>query len=151
MKQKFTDQKFEKEPLSDIEKELVKALNRVTFLPASYDKRFFRSISVDGHYTWKQKRYLRFIFNKYRKQIRNYSEIALRLEPERFEVKIDFTPDLFSIDGKAEVSFKDTFKPKRLVSMLAILLLLYGCSSAKNVKPEPPKKMTPHIKSDIWK
>lgn len=34
---------------------------------------------------------------------------------------------------------------------LLILLLLYGCSSAKNVKPEPPKHVSPKIKSDVWK
>ena len=113
--EKFTDQKVEKNPLSEIEKEVVKALDRVTFLPASYDKRFFRSISVDGYYTWKQKRYLHFIFNKYRKQINNYQELALRLDPDRFNVEVKFEGDLFS-DGKAEVTFKDTFKPKRFVS-----------------------------------
>jgi len=116
MKPKFTDQKFERTPLSEIEKELVQALCNVTFLPASYDKRFYRSISMEGHYTWKQKRYLHFIFNKYRRQIKNYHELALRLEPERFNVEVKFERDLFSVDGRAEVNFKDTFKPKRLVS-----------------------------------
>jgi len=112
---KFTEQKFEKSPLSDVEKEVVKALDQVTFLPASYDKRFWRSLSVDGHYTWKQKRYIHFVFNKYRRQIRNYQELALRLEPDRFEVEVQYEGDLFS-DGKANVKFKDTFKPKRMVS-----------------------------------
>lgn len=32
-----------------------------------------------------------------------------------------------------------------------ILLLLYGCSSAENVKPEPPKHVSPKIKTDLWK
>lgn len=114
-KSKFIDQAFEKEPLTAIEKEIVSKLNMVTFLPASYDKRFFRSISTDGYYTWKQKRYLHFIFNKYRKQIRGYEELALRLEPERFEVNVKFEGDLFS-DGHAQVTFKDTFKSKRFVS-----------------------------------
>lgn len=114
-KPKFIDQAFEKEPLSAIEKEVVAKLNMVTFLPASYDKRFFRSISTDGYYTWKQKRYLHFIFNKYRKQIRGYEELALRLDPDRFKVEVKFEHDLFS-DGQAQVTFKDTFKPKRFVS-----------------------------------
>ena len=30
------------------------------------------------------------------------------------------------------------------------ILLLYGCSSAKNVKPEPPKHVSPKIKTDLW-
>lgn len=115
MKAKFADQKFERSPLSEVEKEVVKALNLVIFLPASYDKRFFRSISIDGHYTWKQKRYLHFIFNKYRRQVKGYEELAFRLEPDRFDVEVKFQGDLFS-DGKAEVIFKDTFKPKRFVS-----------------------------------
>ena len=112
----FTNQKFERSPLSAIEKEVVKALDQVTFLPASYDKRFWKSLSVDGHYTWKQKRYIAFIFNKYRQQIRNYQDLALRLEPDRFNVEVKFERDLFSVDGRAEVEFKDTFKPKRFVS-----------------------------------
>jgi hypothetical protein len=113
---KFTDQKFERSPLSELEKKLVKALGVVTFLPASYDKRFARSLSIDGHYTWKQKRYLAFIFNKYRKQIRNYQDLAMQLDPDRFNVEVKFERDLFSVDGRAEVTFKDTFKPKKFVS-----------------------------------
>lgn len=105
MKPKFTDQKFERSPLSEIEKKLVRALGNVTFFPASYDKRFYRSLSVDGHYTWKQKRYLHFVFNKYRKQIRNYKDLAIELEPDRFNLNID----LFGM------TITDTFKPKKLV------------------------------------
>lgn len=107
---------WDKTPLSATERKLVVALSHVTFLPASYDKRFYRSISIDGHYTWKQKRYLAFIFNKYRRQIPKYEELALELDPDRFKVEVEYQCDLFSVDGTASVKFKDTFKPKRLVS-----------------------------------
>lgn len=117
MKKKFSDQKFEKTPLSPIEKEVVMALDQVTFLPASYDKRFWRSLHPDELYTWKQKRYIRFIFNKYRKQIKNYADLAFRLEPERFEVELQLKEaDMFTIGAQTEIIFKDTFKPKKLVS-----------------------------------
>jgi hypothetical protein len=107
----------ERTSLTDIEKKLVRALGQVTFLPASYDKRFYRSLSVDALYTEKQKRYLHFIFNKYRRQISNYQELAFELEPERFEVKIKFERTLFSAEGgQAEIDFKDTFKPSRFVN-----------------------------------
>ncbi|MEP2668945.1 MAG: hypothetical protein ABJH04_08115 [Cyclobacteriaceae bacterium] len=112
---KFTEQKFERSPLSEIEKEVLISLNKVTFLPGSYDKRFFGSLTTDGHYTWKQKRYLHFIFNKYRRQIIDYQELAIRLEPDRFQVEVKFDQDLFSPVGRAEVNIKDTFKPRKLV------------------------------------
>lgn len=102
--------------LNEIEKKIVKALDTVTFLPASYDKRFYRSLAADAIYTEKQKRYLHFIFNKYRRQIKNYQELAFELQPERFEVKVKFERTLFSMDRSAEVEFKDTFKPSKLVS-----------------------------------
>lgn len=113
---KFIDQTFERSPLSEIEKEMLRSLVLVTFLPASYDKRFCRSLSENGMYTWKQKRYLKFVFNKYRRQIKNYNDIALRMDPNRFDVEIKFQTDLFSVDGRADVTFKDTFKPSRKVS-----------------------------------
>lgn len=106
----------ERTALNEIEKKIVKALDAVTFLPASYDKRFYRSLSVDALYTEKQKRYLHFVFNKYRRQIRNYEQLAFELQPERFDIKVKFETDLFSQDGKAEIEFKDTFKPSRFVS-----------------------------------
>lgn len=116
-KKKFTEQKFERFPLSEIEKEVVKALDNVTFLPASYDKRFWRSLHPDELYTWKQKRYIRFIFNKYRRQIKNYADLAFRLEPERFEVELKVNEaDLFTIGAQTDIIFKDTFKPRKLVS-----------------------------------
>ena len=106
-----------KTKLSEVEKKLITALGQVVFLPASYDKRFYRSLSTDALYTQKQKRYLHFIFNKYRRQISNYQELAFELEPERFDVKIRFEKTLFSSDCvEVEVSFKDTFKPSRFVN-----------------------------------
>lgn len=106
----------ERTPLSEVEKKLIRALGSVTFLPASYDKRFYRSLSVDAVYTEKQKRYLHFVFNKYRKQIPNYQDLAFELEPGRFDVNVKFGgSDLFNEGGTAEIEFKDTFKPSRFV------------------------------------
>jgi hypothetical protein len=105
----------ERTQLNEVEKKVVKALVAVTFLPASYDKRFYRSLSVDGLYTEKQKKYLHFIFNKYRRQIKNYQELAFELEPDRFDVKVKFERNLFAVDGSSEIEFKDTFKPSRFV------------------------------------
>lgn len=105
----------ERTQLNEIEKKVVQALDNVVFLPASYDKRFCRSLSIDAFYTEKQKRYLHFVFNKYRRQIKNYQELAFELQPERFDVKLKFEKDLFKTEGSAEIEFKDTFKPKRFV------------------------------------
>lgn len=106
----------ERTELNEVEKKIVKALDSVTFLPASYDKRFCRSMTTDGTYTEKQKNYLHFVFNKYRKQIKNYKELAFELQPERFDVNVKFETDLFAQDGRAEIEFKDTFKPSRFVN-----------------------------------
>jgi hypothetical protein len=105
----------ERTALNEIEKKLVKALDSVTFLPGSYDKRFCRSLSADAMYTEKQKRYLHFVFNKYRRQIKNYEALAFELSPERFDVNVKFERTLFS-GGQAEISFNDTFKPSRFVN-----------------------------------
>lgn len=94
----------ERAPLNEIEKKLVEALGQVTFLPASYDKRFCRCLAVDGLYTEKQKRYLHFVFNKYRRQIKNYQKLAFELQPERFDVKVKFERDLFSAEDSHNVS-----------------------------------------------
>ena len=99
--------------LNKTEKKLVIALAAVTFMPASYDKRFYCNMSVNGLYTDKQKNYLHFIFNKYRKQIRNYEELAMELDPDRFKVEIDFKDDLFN---DVDIKITDTFNPQRLVT-----------------------------------
>ena len=106
----------ERSKLSCIEKKVVLSLSKVTFLPASYDKRFAHSLSVDALYTEKQKNYLHFIFNKYRRQIKDYKELAFELQPDRFNVNIKFETDLFSQFGSAEIEFKDTFKPVKFVN-----------------------------------
>jgi hypothetical protein len=106
---------MERQSLTETEKKILKALDSVVFLPASYDKRFYRSLSPDALYTEKQKRYLHFVFNKYRRQINNYSELAFELQPERFDVKVKFEKTLFDVQGSSEIEFKDTFKPSRFV------------------------------------
>ena len=107
---------LERTKLNEIESKIVNALLCVTFLPASYDKRFYKSMDADGIYTEKQKKYLHFIFNKYRRQIKNYKELSFELEPERFDVKIKFEKNLFTVEsGQVEIEFVDTFKPSRFV------------------------------------
>lgn len=120
----FTNQKFERSPLSAIEKEVVKALDQVTFLPASYDKRFWKSLSVDGHYTWKQKRYIAFIFNKYRKQISNYQDLALRLDPDRMRggIFLNFLPTKLTMKSALNVAL--CFKP--------LVIEIQKCRTIKN-------------------
>lgn len=102
----------EKIVLSDIEKKCFEALKGVTFLPASFDKRFARSIIGATVLTEKQRNYGLYVFNKYRRQIKNYEELAFQLQPDRFDVKVDFQGTLFT-DGQVDVKFKDTFKPHK--------------------------------------
>ena len=101
--------------LTEIEKKCFSALSEVTFLPASFDKRFARSVIGAVKLTEKQRNYAVFIFNKYRRQIRKYQELAFELQPERFDVKINFSGTLFT-DQQADIKFNDTFKPKRFPS-----------------------------------
>ncbi len=49
---------------------------QVTFLPASYDKRFCSGLPEDGDYTEKQVAYIRHCFHKYRRQIKDYQKIV---------------------------------------------------------------------------
>ena len=48
---------------------------QVTFLPASYDKRFCSGLPLNGKYTEKQVAYIRKLFTKYRRQIKDYEQI----------------------------------------------------------------------------
>lgn len=102
-----------KHELSEVDKKIISAMNCVVFLPGSYDKRFYNSVSFLEEITEKQRVYLRFIFNKYRRQIKNYEPIAFEMDPDRFNVNVEFNKDLFSTNGRAEIKFTDTFKPTR--------------------------------------
>jgi len=107
-----------KRKLSDNEKQMLSCLqNHVTFLPASYDKRFVNSIGIEAECTEKQLKYIEFLFNKYRRQIPEYETLALKFFPERFniEVRYNFNSDLFSKENKANVDIEihDTFIPKK--------------------------------------
>lgn len=101
---------MEKSELNKSEKKMIVALAQVTFLPASFDKRFYKGCSVYGVYSEKQKKYLHFIFNKYRKQIRGYEDLAMELYPDRFNLEVNFNEDLFN---SCDIKIKDTFKPTR--------------------------------------
>lgn len=62
--------------LTDVERLMVNRLStQVTFLPASYDKRFCSGLPVNGKYTDKQIAYINKLFHKYRKQIKDYEQI----------------------------------------------------------------------------
>jgi hypothetical protein len=66
----------ERQFLSDKENQMVKRLStEVTFLPASYDKRFCRGLPENGKYTEKQISYIHKCFHKYRRQIKDYETI----------------------------------------------------------------------------
>lgn len=65
-----------KRKLTDTEKLMAQRLStQVTFLPASYDKRFCRALPMDADYTEKQIDYLHKCFHRYRKQIIDYEKI----------------------------------------------------------------------------
>jgi hypothetical protein len=62
--------------LTEIEKVIVDRLTtKVTFLPASYDKRFCRGLSPDAGYSEKQIAFIHKLFHKYRRQIYDYESI----------------------------------------------------------------------------
>jgi len=70
----------EKRQLSDTEKLMANRLStQVTFLPASYDKRFCTGLPLDGLYTDKQVAFLHKCFHKYRRQIKDYEAIKSQL------------------------------------------------------------------------
>lgn len=79
---------------------MIKALGSVTFLPGSFDKRFYRAIKSDTWLTDKQREYLLVIFEKYRRQIIDYDTIAMQVWPDRYKVILDNT--LFGTDIKIE-------------------------------------------------
>lgn len=97
-------------PLGDIELRVLSSLAYVTFLPGSGDKKFYKSIKSEKWLTEAQRKYLFAIFDKYRKQIPNYHDIALELEPNRFKVNVTFENTLFGVESRIEV--KDTFTAK---------------------------------------
>lgn len=63
--------------LNDKERIMATKLStEVTFLPASYDKRFCSGLPVNGKYTQKQIDYIHKLFHKYRRQIKDYEKIC---------------------------------------------------------------------------
>lgn len=98
-------------PLTDLQKRIVASLDCVTFLPGHGDKRFYKSIRNDLLLTEKQIQFLYKVFDKYRRQIPNYSELAMELKPERFKVDIQFDNTLFGVETKVDI--KDTYTPKQ--------------------------------------
>ena len=78
-------------PITEIEAMAINALGAVTFLPGSFDKKFYRSIESDTWLTDKQREYLLVIFEKYRRQINDYDTIAMQVWPDRYKIKLDNT------------------------------------------------------------
>jgi hypothetical protein len=97
-------------PLNELQRKIVASISAVTFLPGCGDKRFYRSIKDDLWLTEGQINYLYKIFDKYRRQIRDYELLAMELEPERFKVDLRFQTTLFGTE--ANISVKDTYTPK---------------------------------------
>jgi hypothetical protein len=87
-------------PITELERLMIQGLGYVTFLPGSFDKRFYRAIENDTWLTDKQGEYLRVIFEKYRRQIPDYDAIAMQVWPDKYKVKIDNT--LFGTEIKIE-------------------------------------------------
>lgn len=87
-------------PITLVEAMMIKALSAVTFLPGSFDKRFYRAIENDTWLTQKQQEYLLVIFEKYRRQIVDYDTIAMQVWPDRYKVILDNT--LFGTEIKIE-------------------------------------------------
>lgn len=69
----------EKRQLTDKEKLMANRLSHdVTFLPASYDKRFCNGLHENAEYTEKQINYIAHkCFHRYRRQIKDYEQINL--------------------------------------------------------------------------
>ena len=66
--------------LSDVEKLMANRLStQVTFLPGSYDKRFCNSLAPDADYTEKRINFIYTCFHRYRRQIKDYQEIAKQI------------------------------------------------------------------------
>jgi hypothetical protein len=67
---------MERQFLNETERLMANRLStEVTFLPASYDKRFCNGLPINGKYTEKQIAYIHKCFHKYRKQINDYETI----------------------------------------------------------------------------
>jgi hypothetical protein len=99
-------------PISDIDRKIIAAISAVTFLPGCGDKKFYKSIQNDTWLTEKQKAYLYKIFDRYRRQIRNYETLAMELEPERFKVDVTFTQTLFGTESQINITDLNTTKEK---------------------------------------
>ena len=87
-------------PITELERLMIQGLGYVTFLPGSFDKRFYRAIENDTWLTDPQKEYLKEIFKKYRRQIPDYDAIAMQVWPDEYKIKLDNT--LFGTDIKIE-------------------------------------------------
>lgn len=90
-------------PATKTELKVIRALSFVTFLPGSGDKRFYKSIKDYTELTEGQRSFLYKIFEKYRRQIPHYKELALELQPERFKVSVKFDNTLFGVESEIEV------------------------------------------------
>ena len=87
-------------PLDDTDRLLIKHLRRCSFVPASYDKRFARSMGhiadqVAGQLTARQRSCLSALVFRYRRQIDNavVAKAALRLAAEQAAFRLDVMTD----------------------------------------------------------
>lgn len=86
--------------LLPIDYKIMAALKNVTCLPASWDKKFIKSISGEVMMSEKQRYWMIRLFHKYRRQIRNYETLFLELEPDNHTVKLENT--IFGTEIKIE-------------------------------------------------
>ncbi|MFO0414918.1 MAG: hypothetical protein ACK52I_22315 [Pseudomonadota bacterium] len=81
--------------LNKVELVMIKRLaSSVRYLPGCYDKKFINDIYGKNHLSLKQLNFVKKLFDKYRKQIFDYQELVLQIDPERFKIEIK-NPDLF--------------------------------------------------------
>jgi len=71
------------------------ALLQCTFLPGSFDKRFVKQLPnwQDREMTEKGRAMMLKLFQKYRRQIRNYEELLLEVYPDSFSIQFDMFGD----------------------------------------------------------
>lgn len=94
--------KKERKPCSKIEQMIANRLANVRYTPASFDKRFGKNIHYEcdslAGITDKQREILLLLFKKYRRQIADYDEINIGLNPDEYAIESEFS--LFGLDVK---------------------------------------------------
>jgi len=104
---KYDKKKIEFIQLTAIQKEIIASMQSICFLPGSFDKKFYNTlknqIESRSEIYEKQWSFVKQLFHKYRRQIKNYSKLCIALNPDNYTVVSTSVNTLFGIETKSKV------------------------------------------------